>query len=164
MPVKSTQSNGATPSGDWLVVIDRLEACVFRSTVSGAASQCIRAHQPERDAGMRPALSLDRNGREQTPFGFFEPLAGVLRGARRILIFGRTAPFGDKMGSFIFWLCNRDPELAGRIVGSIRIEAYEIDESDLLAKARAFYEHLATARPQRPAPAVELWSRAGERL
>lgn len=115
---------------------------------AGAASQSIRAHVSEGGAGMRMGLKSDQNGGERIRFlDFFEPLAGVLHGARRILIFGRTTPLGDETGPFVFWLCNRYPDLARRIVASLPIEPDEMSESNLLARARAFFKRTDTPAP-----------------
>lgn len=100
---------------------------------------------------MRRALN-GQNGRERPRFfGFFEPLAGVLHGARRILLFGRATPLGDETGSFVFWLCNQHPDIAGRIVASEAVEPDDMNESDLLAKARAFYARVGNHAPAPPA-------------
>jgi hypothetical protein len=143
MALRSSEMISPAPSGNWLVVLDGREANVFRSVLDGAVSQCIRSRVSGDGAASKP----DEVGRGADSPSFFEPLAGVLHGADRILIFGRVTPLGDETGPFVFWLCNQHPELASRIVASVPIEPAEMTGAGLLAKARACYARMAMAGP-----------------
>jgi hypothetical protein len=143
--MNSALSLSAFATGDWLVVIDRLEASVFRSLTRGAMPQLIRSNgrYAETVSGPSPGTSQDVHEPSRLP-GFFEPLAGVLHGARRILIFGRATTLGDEANAFILWLRGHAPEIAGRVVASVLVEPHQCSEDALLDRARAIYERAAT--------------------
>lgn len=144
--MNSAPSN-STAAGDWLVVIARAEASVYRSVATNAAPQLIRVSRPERGTGRRPETGTYLNGRDHSgPPGFFEPLAGVLHGARRILIFGQAATLvGDCASPFIAWLRRSHPDIAARVVASVPVEPQPGGDAGLLDRARAFYQR-GTAR------------------
>lgn len=131
-------------AGEWLVVIDRFEASVFRSLAAGAMPQLICSRPPDTERGARaPAMKRPNAGDASIPPGFFEPLVGVLHCARRILIIGREATMGGEAERFVAWLRGYRPAVAQRIVGSIAVEPHEFTEAGLVAKARDFYAQLA---------------------
>lgn len=133
----------ASRAGEWLVVIDRFEASVFRSLNAGAVPQLIRSHPAAAEAGGHPPSPDHQNaGGPSTPPGFFEPLAGVLHCARRVVIIGRETTLGGEAERFVRWLFGYRPAVAQRIVGSIAVEPHEFTEAGLVAKARAFYANL----------------------
>lgn len=130
-------------AGEWLVVIDRFEASVFRSLDAGAVPQLIRSRPGGGEAGAHsPAPNHPNAGDESAPPGFFEPLAGVLHCARRVVIIGRETTLGGEAERFVRWLFGYRPAVAQRIVGSIAVEPHEFTEAGLVAKARAFYAKL----------------------
>jgi hypothetical protein len=132
--------------GDWLVVIERLEASVFRSVEVNAVPQVIRSHRAATETHSGSPTKTYLNGREHSPLpGFFEPLAGILHGAQRILIFGRSPPLEDATGPFVAWLRGGHPEIARRIVTSAHLEPHESSDAGSLAKARTIYRLVALA-------------------
>jgi hypothetical protein len=135
------QSSSSAEPGDWLIVIERLEASVFRSIAADSLPQLIHSHGVT-TKGAKTYL----NGREHSPLpGFFEPLAGVLHGAQHILIFGRSPSLDDTMVPFIAWLRGCHPEIARRIVSALHVEPHECSDAGLLAKARTIYGLVAVA-------------------
>jgi hypothetical protein len=124
----------------WLVVIDHQEARIYRSATVGSIPQQIRPHVAE-DFFRHAHNSKDfsRGKEKPDPNSFFEPVAGVLAGAGRILIFG-TGTSGE-MDRFTAWLKQHRPLLAKRVIGSVVIDEHHLTEAQLLAKARAFYAH-----------------------
>lgn len=146
------------PGGDWLVVIEGLEAAVFRSVATGAVPQLVRSHEPDH-AAKPPAPPTGRNGRKPRPPGFFEPLAGILHGARKILIFAPQATLGAEADRFTRWLHGYRPAIAQRIVASVPVGLDELTEAGLLAKARDLYRRVEGAMaesctPPRPGEAA----------
>lgn len=128
------------PTADWLVVIARCEATVFRSVAPGTVPQIIRPQPAGTKPGARPARDFLPGPKSTVPLpAFFEPLAGVLHGARRILIFGRVADAGSEADPFIRWLRGHRPEVAQRIVGSMWLDTDQCGEAGWLAQARDFY-------------------------
>lgn len=139
--IRQTQSapRKVARSGEWLVVIDRHDASVFRSVAPGAVPQVIRSHHPA-NGGPPPVMTFLNGPLDPALPDFFEPLAGVLNGARRILIFGRETTLGGETERFIRWLRGSRPAVAERIVGAVPVEPHEHTEAGLVAKARDFYQ------------------------
>jgi hypothetical protein len=130
----------------WLVVIDHREARIYRSAEPGSVPQQIRpAHKPEEFFRHAPdSKDFSRGQEKPNPNDFFEPVAGVLNGAGKILIFGSGTGTSSEMEQFVAWLNETRPDLAKRIVGTQVIDEHHITEAQLLAKARAFYTSAGT--------------------
>lgn len=141
--IEDTQ--GAPPrvsrAGDWLVVIDHLEASVFRFLDAAEVPQLVRCPPPDGRAA-KPTVKRVNTGEGFVPPGFFAPLAGALRCARRILIIGGEKTLGGEAERFIAWLRGYRPELAQRIVATLAVEPHEFTEAGLAAKARDFFVQL----------------------
>ena len=131
---------GAENEPHWLLVIDHREALIYRSTASGAVPQQIRPHVPE-DFFRHAHHSRDftRGQEKPDPNSFFEPVAGLLNGAGKILVFGTGTGMSSEMDQFLDWLKAHHPELAKRIVGSVVVDERHATEDQLLAKAREFF-------------------------
>lgn len=129
----------------WLLLIDHHEARIFRSEMRDSMPQQILPHKPE-DYFRHAHNSKDfsRGQEKPDPNSFFEPVARALQSAGRILIFGTGTGTSSEMDQFIAWLKVHDPEVAGRIIGSLVVDGHHLTEGQLLAKAREFYE---AARP-----------------
>ena len=132
------KSNGMEPH--WLLVIDHHEARIYRSAAPGAVPQQIRPHVPE-DFFRHAHNSKDfsRGQEKPDPNSFFEPVAGMLNGAGKILIFGTGTGMSSEMDQFIAWLKLHHPELAKRIIGSVVVDEHHVTDDELLAKARGFF-------------------------
>ena len=124
----------------WLVVIDHHEARIFRSAAPGAVPQLVRPHVPEdyfRHA--HNSMGFSRGQEKPDPNSFFEPVAAMLNGAGKILIFGTGTGMSSEMDQFVAWLNLHHPIVAKRIVGSLVIDEHHLTEDQLLAKAREFF-------------------------
>jgi len=129
----------------WLVVIDHHEARIYRSARPGAVSQQVRPHMPEdffRHA--HNSQNFSRGQEKPDPNSFFEPVAAMLNGAGKILVFGTGTGGSSEMDQFVAWLKLNRPPLAARIVGALAVDEYHLTEGQLLAKAREFYASAAT--------------------
>jgi hypothetical protein len=126
----------------WLVVIDHHEARIFRSEMHGAVPQRILPHEPD-DYFRHAHHSRDfsRGQEKPDPNSFFEPVARALQAPGRILIFGTGTGMGSEMDQFIAWLRHHHPDLAQRIIGCLAVDEHHLSESQLLEKARDFYEN-----------------------
>ena len=136
----------ATPPGangaeaHWLVVIDHREARIYRSAEPGALAQQIRPHAPEDFFRHAPnSKDFSRGQEKPDPNSFFEPVAGVLNGAGKILIFGTGTGTSSEMDQFVAWLKQHRPELAKRIIGAEVVDEHHLTEGQLLAKAREIF-------------------------
>ena len=138
------QSEAATPDPkvketQWLVVIDHHEARIFRSVAHGAVPQLVRPHVPEdyfRHA--HNSMGFSRGQEKPDPNSFFAPVAAMLNGAGKILIFGTGTGTSSEMDQFVAWLKHHHPIVAQRIIGSLVIDEHHLTEDQLLAKAREF--------------------------
>lgn len=124
----------------WLLVIDHHEARIFRSTAPGTIAQQIRPHAPEDFFRHAPdSQNFSRGQEKPDPNSFFEPVAGALNGAGKILIFGTGTGMSSEMDQFVAWLQRNRPQLAKRIIGSVVVDENHLTEDELLAKAREFF-------------------------
>lgn len=139
---RSDAAGPASSEGDanWLVCIDHRECRIYRSTAPGAKPQLIRPHAPEDFFRHAPNSQQISRGKEKPdPNSYFEPVAGVLQGARRILIFGSGTGTASEMDQFAAWLKKHHPALAQRIVGTTVVDEHHLTEPQLLAQARDFF-------------------------
>ena len=124
----------------WLVIIDHHEARIYRSAIHGATPQVIRPHMPGEFLGHAPHSKEFTRGQEKPdPNAFFEPVAAVLNGAGKILIFGSGTGKSSEMEQFVTWLKQHRPALALRLVGTRVVDEHHQSEGELLAQAREFY-------------------------
>lgn len=134
----------AVKEASWLVVIDHREARIYRSLAPGAVAQLIRPHAPEDYFRHAPnSKQISRGQEKPEPNSFFEPVAAVLSGATKVLLFGSGTGSSNEMDQFLNWLKERRPEQAKRIVGSVVVDEHHSTEAQLLAKAREFYGALS---------------------
>jgi len=139
------QSETATPDPNvketqWLVVIDHHEARIFRSATHGTVPQLVRPHVPEdyfRHA--HNSMGFSRGQEKPEPNSFFEPVAAMLNGAGKILVFGTGTGMSSEMDQFVAWLNLHHPIVAKRIIGALVIDEHHLTEDQLLAKAREFF-------------------------
>lgn len=131
---------------DWLVVIDHSEARVYRSEMHGTIPERILPHKPD-DFFRHAHNSKDfsRGQEKPDPNSFFEPVAAVLKGAAKILVFGSGKGTSSEMDQFIAWAGKHHPELAKRIIGSLVIDEHHLTEGQLLSKAREYYASAAVS-------------------
>jgi hypothetical protein len=145
------RSEKATPAGaqgesHWLVVIDHHEARIYRSEMHGTVPERIMPHEPT-DFFRHAHNSKDfsRGKEKPDPNSFFEPVAEVLKGAGKILLFGTGKGTSSEMEQFAAWLRQHHPEMAARIVGSLVIDEHHLSDGQLLSKAREFYSGAAAS-------------------
>lgn len=141
-------TNSTLPETDeaeahWLLVIDHREARIFRSKMHGAIPQAILPQEKD-DYFRHPQDSKESTrGKERPdPNSFFEPIAKALKGAKQLLVFGSGKGMSSEMEQFIAWAKAKQPGLARRIIGSVRVDQHQMSRDQLLAKAREFYVHL----------------------
>ena len=140
---RSETARPATAEGEahWLLVIDHHEARLFRSEMHGAVPQKLMPHEPDRYfRHEQNSQNLSRGKEKPDPNSFFTPIAKALQAAGQLLIFGTGTGKSSEMEQFIAWLEVHHPELAKRIIGSLVVDEKHLTDSQLLGKAREFYE------------------------
>lgn len=121
----------------WLLLIDHHEARIFRSEIHGGLPRKIlpvEYFRHTRDSG-----DVSRGKEKPDATGFFQLVAGALRPAVQILVFGTGTGTSNEMNQFTTWLNKHHPELAKRIIGSMVVDEHHLTDDQLLAKAREFY-------------------------
>ena len=63
----------------------------------------------------------------------------TLRGAEQVLVFGSGTGRSSAMEQLLADLKDHHPDVAGKVVGSVVVDAHHTTEGQLLAKAREFY-------------------------
>jgi len=84
-------------------------------------------------------MGFSRGQEKPDPDSFFEPVAAMLNGAGKILIFGTGTGMSSEMDQFVAWLNLHHPIVAKRIIGSLVIDEHHLTEGQLLAKARELF-------------------------
>jgi hypothetical protein len=129
-----------------LVVIDHRAARVYRTELHGSVPQRVTPYDP---GGFgRHLHNVQDNGdgrRKPERKSFYESIARSLHGAEQILLFGSGTGASSAMDQLLAALKRDHPDVAGRVVGSLVVDAQHLTEDELLAKARDFY---ATAGKQ----------------
>lgn len=123
-----------------LVVIDHQEARVYHTEIDGAEPVRITPYDPH---GYKKHLHSARewtDGKRQPERkSFYEAIAKTLRGADQVLLFGSGTGRASAMDMLVADLKAHHPDVAGKIIGSVVVDAHHTTENQLLAKAREFY-------------------------
>jgi hypothetical protein len=139
------RSNGpaaATPesTGHMLVVLDHREARIYKADLHASVPQRIEPYDP---FGFGRTLHYNQNEgdgqRKPEMKSFYEAIAKTLHGATEILLFGSGTGESSAMEMLLADLRKNHRDLAGRVVGSLVLDAAHLTEDQLLAKAREFY-------------------------
>lgn len=136
----ATTGTSATAS-HMLVVIDHLEAKVYRTEVRGAVPERIVPYDPEgHGRHLHSAQEWTDGKRLPERKSFYEAVAKTLQGADQILLFGSGTGRSSAMEMLLADLKVHHPAVAGKVIGSVVIDAHHTTEGNLLAKAREFYD------------------------
>lgn len=129
-----TESDGR----HWLVVVDHSSAQIYRTEMHGDRPIRVVPHDPE---GKGRHVHLFRRDGKHRPVRteFYEAVAGLLRGADQVLVFGHGTGPGAAMDELQSDLEQHHPEIARRVIGRVAVDLAHTTEDQLLAKAREFY-------------------------
>ena len=123
-----------------LVVIDHQEARVYRTEVHGAVPLRITPFDPHgHGRHLHSAHEWTDGKRQPERKSFYEGVAKTLRGAEQVLLFGGGTGRSSAMEMLLADLKDHHADVAGKIVGSVVVDAHHTTEGQLLAKAREFY-------------------------
>ena len=123
-----------------LVVIDHQEAKVYRTEVVGAVPERITPYDPHgHGRHLHSAHEWTDGKRPPERKSYYEAVAKTLRGAEQVLVFGSGTGRSSAMEQLLADLKDHHPDVAGKIVGSVVVDAHHTTEDQLLAKAREFY-------------------------
>ena len=138
--------NGRDPH--MLLVIDHHEARLFCSEVNGGIPHQILPYEP---GGYfwhtRKPKNSSKGVKAPNLNDFFKHIAEALQAAGQILIFGTGT--SREMDQFMAWLNLNQPDVAGRIIGSMVVKVDLLVEGRLLEKAREFYAHHLMSHPSK---------------
>jgi hypothetical protein len=123
-----------------LVVIDHREARIYRAELHGSVPQRIVPYDPQGTGRYLHYVGDDSNGqRKPEQKSFYEAIAKAIQGADEVLLFGSGTGSSSAMEQLLAELKHRHANLAGRIVGTIKVDEQHLTENQILAKAREFY-------------------------
>jgi len=123
-----------------LVVIDHQEAKVYRTEVVGAVPERIAPYDPHgHGRHLHSAHEWTDGKRPPERKSYYEAVAKTLRGAEQVLVFGSGTGRSSAMEQLLADLKDHHPDVAGKVVGSVVVDAHHTTEGQLLAKAREFY-------------------------
>jgi hypothetical protein len=130
-----------------LVVIDHREARIYKTELRGSVPQRIVPYDSDMPRGSGRYLHNmgdDANGQRKPEISsFYKAIAGALKGAEKILVFGGGTGASSAMGHLLAALKAHHHELSARIVGSIVVDEHHLTEDQLLARARDYYAALS---------------------
>jgi hypothetical protein len=125
-----------------LVVIDHHEARIYSTEIQGSVPQCLVPYDPHGYGRHLHSAHEWTDGKSQPERkSFYESIAKTLRGAEQVLLFGSGTGKSSAMEYLIADLKKHHPDVAGKIIGSVVVDAHHTTENQLLAQARAFYEN-----------------------
>jgi hypothetical protein len=123
-----------------LVVIDHREAKVYRTEVHGAVPERIVPYDPHGyGKHLHSAHEWTDGKRPPERKSFYEAVAKTLRGAEQVLLFGSGTGRSSAMEMLFADLKAHHPDVAGKVVGAVVVDAHHTTEGRLLARARDFY-------------------------
>ena len=123
-----------------LVVIDHQEAKVYRTEVVGAVPERIVPYDPHgHGRHLHSAHEWTDGKRPPERKSFYEAVAKTLRGAEQVLLFGSGTGRASAMDQLLADLKDHHPDVAGKVVGSVVVDAHHTTGGQLLARAREFY-------------------------
>jgi len=132
-----------------LVVIDHLEAKIYKTEVHGAVPQRIVPHDPHGHGRHLHGHDTTDGKRHPESKAYYEAIAKTLRGADQILVFGSGKGASSAMHQLVADLKQFHPDIARHVVGEVTVDSHHSTEAELLAKAREFY---AEYNHEPPAP------------
>ena len=133
-------SDKKTTAPHLLVVIDHQEAKVYRTEVVGAVPERIVPYDPHgHGRHLHSAHEWTDGKRPPERKSFYEAIAKTLHGAEQVLVFGSGTGRASAMEQLLADLKDHHPDVAGKVVGSVVVDAHHTTEGQLLAKAREFY-------------------------
>ena len=123
-----------------LVVIDHQEARVYLTEVHGSVPVRIAPFDPAgHGRHLHSAQEWTDGKRLPERKSFYEAIAKTLRGAEQILLFGSGTGRSSAMDQLVADLKAHHPDVAGKIIGTVVVDAHHTTEDQLLAKASEFY-------------------------
>ena len=123
-----------------LVVIDHAEAHIYRTEVSGSVPVKLEPYDPHGHGRHLHSAHEWTDGKSQPERkSYHETVAMTLRGAGQVLVFGSGTGKSSAMDQLMADLKDHHPDVAGKVVGSVVVDAHHTTEGQLLAKAREFY-------------------------
>lgn len=144
---KSALSGAVTTGAHILVVIDHLLARIYETELKGSIPERIVPVDADGFGRHLRFVQNDGNGqRKPENRQFYESVAQALRGAEQVLLFGSGTGSSSAMEQLLKHLRHSHADVAGRIIGSLKVDAQHLTEGQLLAKAREFY----AANPKLP--------------
>jgi hypothetical protein len=125
-----------------LVVLDHREARVYHAEIKGAVPERITPFDPHGYGTHLHNMSNEHTDGKSQPErkSFYEAIAKTLRGAEQILLFGSGTGKSSAMEQLVADLTEHHADVAGKIVGTVKVDASHATEGQLLAKAREFYD------------------------
>lgn len=145
-------SQGPAEGAHLLVVISHREARIYRAELHGSVPQRIAPYDPDGSGRYLHYVQDESHGlRKPERKSFYEAIAGTLKDAQKILIFGNGTGASSAMDQLVVELKRRHADIAERIVGSVVVDEQHLSEDQILAKAREFYAMLGSRQSEPPA-------------
>jgi len=130
-----------TAATQLLVVLDHHEAKIYRTETNGAVPIRLEPYDPHGHGRHLHSAHEWTDGKGQPERkSFYEAIAKTLRGAEQILVFGSGTGKSSAMEQLLSDLKEHHLDVAKKVIASVHVDAHHTTESQLLAKAREFYD------------------------
>lgn len=124
-----------------LVVIDHHTARVFSAEMRGAEAHRIEPYDPH---GFRHELHHDEEAgsgkRDAEEPSYYRAVARTLTGAEQVLLFGTGTGESNAAEHLLAVLKKDYPDVAGRVVATVKVDEKHLSDDQLLAKARTHFK------------------------
>lgn len=128
-----------------LVVIDHRLARIYKIELHGSLPRRILPFDRNGSGRHLHYVENDSNGqRKPEQRSFYEAIAKTLGSAENILVFGSGTGASSAMDQLLAELRQHIENIARRIVRTVVVDEQHLSEGQLLAKAREFYEKIAS--------------------
>jgi len=139
-PSETTDTSSAKPCDHVLVVIDHLEAKIYRTELRGSVPLKLVTYDPYGHGRHLHSAHEWTNGKRQPEKkSFYDAIAAALQGAEYILVVGSGTGRSCAMDQLLAELSAHYPGVAGKIIGAVEVDSGHTTENQLLAKAREIY-------------------------
>jgi hypothetical protein len=123
-----------------LVVIDHRQARVYRTELRGSVPERVTPYDPTGLGRHLHEVANHASGKRRPERkSYYEAVAGAVRDADEILVFGAATGASSAMAQLVADLERFHPDVAARVVGTVTVDEHHLTDDQLLAKARDFY-------------------------
>jgi hypothetical protein len=130
---------GSAGDSPVVIVIDHHEARIYHADLDGTVPKRIVPYDPFGfGRHTRPHADGLNGKRPRELKSYYEAIVKTIQNAKMILIFGEGVGGSSAMDELVLELKQRHPDLAQKVVHTVRVDEHHLTEDQLLSKSREF--------------------------